>query len=307
MRGEAPQTPKPFKIGSLQALAWSGTLLLSILPDVLLQEITGSRPEWLYGAKLGLIAGLLMLSLFWEPAKKLQRYFLVFLALFVTERAWQLVADSSQWRAWFPTSGTGSLFQMFSIQLGRLAIALAVIAALYIIGFRRKEFFLDFGDLYTPATPIPLLGVDKPTNWRSPGLRFSLFAFLATLIFLGLFVGGNLNPGLLAAALPALPMVLLLAGMNSFSDEIAYRAALLAPTHRILGAGQAVWLAALYFGIGHYYYYGIIGVLVTSLFGWILGRSMLQTKGLFWPWFIHFWADVVIFSFLAIGALQMGG
>ena len=307
MRGEAPQTPKPFKIGSLQALAWSGTLLLSILPDVLLQEITGSRPEWLYGAKLGLIAGLLMLSLFWEPAKKLQRYFLVFLALFVTERAWQLVADSSQWRAWFPTSGSGNLFQMFSIQLGRLAIALAVIAALYIIGFRRKEFFLDFGDLYTQATPIPLLGVDKPTNWRSPGLRFSLFAFLATLIFLGLFVGGNLNPGLLAAALPALPMVLLLAGMNSFSDEIAYRAALLAPTHRILGAGQAVWLAALYFGIGHYYYYGIIGVLVTSLFGWILGRSMLQTKGLFWPWFIHFWADVVIFSFLAIGALQMGG
>lgn len=293
----------------MQILAWGGTLLLSILPNVLFQEISGSRPEWLYGAKLALIAVLLLLSLFWEPAKKLQRYFLVFLALLLTERAWQVAADSPQWRIWFPTSGTGFLFQMFSIQVGRLAIAFAVIVAMFIIGLRRKEFFLDFGDLYAPASPIPAVGVDQPTNWRSLGLRLSLYAFLALFMILALFSGGSLNLSLLATALPALPLILLLGAMNSFSEEVTYRAALLAPVHRILGAGQAVWLTATFFGIGHFYGVpaGIMGVVVTGFFGWILGRSMVETRGLFWPWFIHFWADVVIFSFMAIGTLQVGG
>lgn len=292
-------------VSPLQILAWGGTLLLSILPDVLFQEIMGSRPEWLYGAKLGLIAIFLLLSLFWEPANKLQRFFLVFLALFLTERAWQLVADSSQWRIWFPIIDAGFLFHMFGIQLGRLAIALAMIAALYIIGLRRKEFFLDLGDLYAPASPMPAVGVDKPTNWRSLGLRLSLFAFLAMLIILALFSGAALNLSVLGAVLPALPMILLLAAMNSFSEELTYRAALLAPVYRILGAGQAVWLAAAFFGIGHFYGVpaGIMGVLATGFFGWILGRSMLETRSLFWPWFIHLWADVVIFGFIAIGAL----
>ncbi|MCL5429650.1 MAG: CPBP family intramembrane metalloprotease [Chloroflexi bacterium] len=294
-------------MNSLQILAWGGTLLFSILPNVLFQEITGNVPEWLFGAKLAILAVFLLLSLFWGPARKLQRYFLVFLAILLTARGWQAVAESTQWRTWFPSDGTGFLFQMFSIQLGRLAIAFSMIAALFLIGFRRKEFFLDFGDLYAPASPLPLVGVNKPTNWRSLGLRLSAYIFFAILITLLWSFGGSLKIDILATALPALPMVLLLAGMNSLSDEITYRAALLAPTHRILGAGQAVWLAAIFFGIGHYYDYGIIGALITSLFGWILGCSMVETKGLFWPWFLHFVAALVIFSFMAVGALQIRG
>lgn len=310
MNNDTSQTTQPTKIlNSLNILAWVGTLLLSILPDVFFRELLGGVPEWLYGAKLALIALLLLFSLFWEPAKKLQRYFLVFLAIFVTERAWQVVAESAEWRAWFPLSGTGFLFQMFSIQLGRLAVAFAMIAALMIIGFRRKEFFLAFGDLYAPASPLPIVGEDQPTSWRSLGLRLSLYTFLAMLIILAIFFGGYLNANVLVALVPALPMIFLLAAMNSFSEEVAYRAALLAPIHRILGAGQAVWLTAVFFGIGHFYGVpsGIAGVLATGFFGWILARSMLETKGLFWPWFIHLWADVVIFGFMAIGALQMGG
>jgi len=294
-------------VSPMQILAWGGTLLLSILPDVLFQEIIGSRPVWLYGAKLGLLAIFLLLSLFWDPANKLQRYFLVFLALFLTERAWQVVADSSQWQSWFPTVGTGFLLQMFSIQLGRLVVALAMIIALFIIGFRRKEFFLDFGDLNAAAAPMPAVGVDKPSHWRALGPRLGLYAFLALFIILIFFSGASLDFANLSALFPALPMILLLAAMNSFSEEVTYRAALLAPIRRVLGAGQAVWLTAAFFGIAHFYGApgGYLGVLATGFFGWILGRSMLETKGLFWPWFIHLWADVVIFGFMAIGALQI--
>jgi hypothetical protein len=307
---DAPsQTGHPNKFSALQILAWGGTLLLSILPDVLFQELTGAKPVWLYGAKLVLIALLLLASFFWDPARKLQRYFLVFLAIFLSERAWQAVADSSKWQSWFWSVQTGFLFRMFAIQLGRLAVALAMVAALFIIGFTRREFFFDFGDLNAPSPPMPVVGVDKPSNWRSLGLRLSFLAFLAMFVILALFSGNSFNLAFLSALLPAFPMVLLVAMMNSFSEEVTYRAALLAPVHKVLGAGQAVWLAAAFFGIGHFYGVpsGIVGVVATGFFGWILGRSMLETKGLFWPWFIHMWADVVIFSFLAIAAMQLGG
>jgi membrane protease YdiL (CAAX protease family) len=140
-------------------------------------------------------------------------------------------------------------------------------------------------------------------------LRLSLYAFLALLIILGFLAFSSLGSFSLSALIPALPMIVLLAMTNSFSEEMTYRAALLAPVHRILGPTQSILMTAAFFGIGHYYGIppGILGVLATGFFGWLLGRSMLETKGLFWPWFIHVCGDIVIFSFIVIGALQVSG
>jgi hypothetical protein len=55
------------------------------------------------------------------------------------------------------------------------------------------------------------------------------------------------------------------------------------------------------------YNYLVVGVLLASFLGWILAKSMLETRGMFWAWFIHFWQDVWIFSFLAIGSIVPGG
>jgi uncharacterized protein len=37
---------------------------------------------------------------------------------------------------------------------------------------------------------------------------------------------------------------------------------------------------------------------------WVLGKSMLETKGIFWAWFIHFWQDVAIFVFIFAGSVR---
>jgi hypothetical protein len=34
---------------------------------------------------------------------------------------------------------------------------------------------------------------------------------------------------------------------------------------------------------------------------------MLETRGLWWAWLIHFVQDVAIFGFMAIGAITPGG
>jgi hypothetical protein len=41
-------------------------------------------------------------------------------------------------------------------------------------------------------------------------------------------------------------------------------------------------------------------------FAWIAGKSMLETRGFAWAWFIHFCADVPVFVFLAMAAVRGG-
>lgn len=41
--------------------------------------------------------------------------------------------------------------------------------------------------------------------------------------------------------------------------------------------------------------------------GWMLGMAMLETRGFFWAWIIHFIQDVLIFSFTAVGSITPGG
>ena len=41
--------------------------------------------------------------------------------------------------------------------------------------------------------------------------------------------------------------------------------------------------------------------------GWLMGKSMLETRGFFWAWFIHFWMDIAVFSMIALGSITPGG
>jgi membrane protease YdiL (CAAX protease family) len=113
----------------------------------------------------------------------------------------------------------------------------------------------------------------------------------------------------LGKALPLLPFVLILAAMNSFSEELNYRAAFLAPLFPNLGKIHSILLTATFFGLAHFYGvpYGVVGVVMSFVLGYLLSKSMVETRGFFWAWFIHFWQDVAIFSFMAIGSIIAGG
>ncbi|MEJ2186731.1 MAG: CPBP family intramembrane metalloprotease, partial [Gemmatimonadota bacterium] len=78
--------------------------------------------------------------------------------------------------------------------------------------------------------------------------------------------------------------------MNAFNEELTYRSTLLAGLKSVVGPQQALWNAALFFGLAHYFGvpYGILGVVMSTFLGWMLGKSMLETRGFVWAWFIHF-------------------
>jgi len=97
--------------------------------------------------------------------------------------------------------------------------------------------------------------------------------------------------------------------LNAFNEELTYKASFLSVLEDAVGRQQALLLVAAFFGLLHFYGvpYGIVGVILAAFLGWILGKSMLETRGLFWAWFIHFLQDVLIFAFLAIGSITPGG
>jgi uncharacterized protein len=286
-------------------VAWLVTLIISTLPTILLRELTGQVPAWLFPAQMALIGFMLILTFVLKEIAGLRQYFIVFLVLNLAERVAGWIGSSSQWQAWFGAANFSN--SMLSTQLLRLGVALVMVLTMFVLKRQRSRFYLVRGDINAPVAPIRWLGVGQGLGWKRFGVILSLCISLGTLVFLVIFGRPSLHS--IVQALPFLPIVLLLAVMNSFSEEMSYRASGLAALDEVLSPSQALLLTAYYFGIGHYYGvpYGVIGVAMAAILGWLLGRSMLETKGFTWAWFIHFLQDVMIFSFMAIGSITAGG
>lgn len=288
--------------------AWLIILLSSLLPNVVLQEIFGMTVT----AELQTIIALsvsgvaLLATLIWPALRGLRGLLVVLIVL--TGSQWlvfKYVSELFNYPAWLKNPSFN--FYMLAEQSLNLLITLAVIAALLLMKKKPKDFFLARGNLAAPAGGVRCLGIDEGTPWNKLGLWLTLFISLGTLAFLVL--AGRPSLDIVVRALPFLPAILLAAAMNAFYEELTYKASFLSVLESPVGSRQALYMVAVFFGIWHYYGvpYGVVGVVLATFLGWILARSMQETRGMFWAWFIHFWQDVWIFSFLAIGSIIPGG
>src|SRR5436309_15100049 len=93
--------------------------------------------------------------------------------------------------------------------------------------------------------------------------------------------------------LRCLPCILLVAALNAANEEFQFRNVLLAHLRNVVSPSEAALLTAVLFGLGHYYGQpsGPIGVLMAGFAGWIWARSMIETRGFAWAFFIHMAQD----------------
>jgi membrane protease YdiL (CAAX protease family) len=290
---------------TLLVTAWGCMLLVSTLPDVILQEAVKVALPWLFWGKVVFLAAALAAAAAWKRLRPLWTFLTALLVLYLAEWFFQdFVAGLPGWQKSYQRGFF--TVDMFGSQMLRLGAALAVVILMLALKRRWSAFFLVKGDLNASAAPIPLL-MSRPVGWRRLGWILAACISLGTLAFL--LLASQTPPETVMLALPLLPAVIVLAAMNAFSEEMSYRAGLLATLQDAIDPGQALLVTAAFFGLGHYYGvpYGILGVLMAGVLGWLLGKSMLETKGFFWAWFIHFLQDVLIFSFTAIGSVVPGG
>ena len=287
----------------LTILAWGVTLLISTLPDIAWIELTGSSPPWLTYAKMGLLLVLSLIAFVWKPIRPLRNFFLVMFTFF------GLMELRLHFN--FTLPALQSLFgntvfdePMQAEQIGKFAVSLIMIITLLILGYQRRDFFLTRGDLRAPIEPVPLLGFPKPDPWPVFGLQWGFYIAIALAIvqYLGLRPSGDL----MLKVVPILPSILFYAALNAFNEEITHRSPVLATLEPVGGSKHALWLSAYFFGIAHYFgtLGGLLGGLLSIFMGWILGKGMVETRGFFWSWWIHFLSDIAIFSFMTVALLK---
>ncbi|MGO8837813.1 MAG: CPBP family intramembrane glutamic endopeptidase [Limisphaerales bacterium] len=304
---EEPERPVLTLNPWVVAVAWVVTLAVSLLPDVIWQMVTGLGAAWMLPAKLAFLGVVVVTGFVWAPVHPLRGYGVLLAMIFLTDYLRGVVGGGALWQHWFGGGSAGFGRQMFGIQVLRVAAASVMIGVLSLLGYRFRDFFLVKGDLNAPATPVCWLGMNKPVGWTRLGLISAGCISLGTLTFLLLGMAPSVAG--IVHALPMLPVVVALAAMNAFAEELMFRGALLASLLSAVGRRQAVLLTAAFFGIAHYYGVpnGIVGVVMSGFLGWFLGKCMVETRGFVWPWFIHFVQDVLIFFVMAVGAAAAGG
>jgi hypothetical protein len=303
----ATTLPLSYPKRSSLTLTWVLLLLASPLPNILWQELTGLDTRWLFYAKLVLLAVAIAGSFLIPALRPLRSFLVVLLSIYAFEEFAGWLGRTTLWVGWFGTPDAPFTRSMLSTQLQRLLVSLLMIAVLLLMGYRRKQFFLTRGQLDAPIEPVRWLGFPNADPWTRFGGQFAIYISLGLLVFLVL--AARPSADLIVQALPVLPAVLIFAALNAFNEEMTYRSGMLATLEGPVGSRQAILLAAAFFGIGHFYGvpYGVIGVILAGFLGWFLGKAMIETRGFFWAWFIHFIQDVLIFSFMAVGSIAAGG
>jgi membrane protease YdiL (CAAX protease family) len=188
-------------------------------------------------------------------------------------------------------------------QLVAIGIALLVLAVTVALTPQNARRFYRLGDLDAPAGPINWLGISPTDTWKTVGRSFAVIVSLATSAFIYFNVarGQSLEPGHLGL----LPFVLVLSAMNAFTEEAITRLSVVTALDGIVSRPVIYIVSALLFGIPHYFGIpgGILGAFMAGFLGWLLAKSIAETEGVFWAWFIHFLQDVIIFAGLFLVTL----
>lgn len=175
------------------------------------------------------------------------------------------------------------------LTLGVVGIVLFFTRFLNPEGFKK---FWRLGDFSAPAAKVSWLGIKENESWRSVGTGFVVVITATTAVFMwfGFYQKTSV------AWLPALPFVVAFSLTNSFSEEMLTRFSLAAGLDGVFSKSQICWWSAAIFGGVHFLGTpgGILGVLMAGFLGWLLAKSVLETRGFGWAWFVHFLQDVVI-------------
>jgi membrane protease YdiL (CAAX protease family) len=302
-RSEDQAQPADHAHASTIAIAWVVTLLVSSLGDIVCFELTGAVPLWLLWAKAGLLGALIVLTRLWQPIKALRPFFVILLAIALLTRASDWLWNSPASKAWW--SQQSFTITALAFQALEAGVALLLVGLLFLLRKRRQRFFLVRGELHAMAEPVKLLGQKSPSPlWRF-GLVCTLFVIVGQvfLIILPLSPTSDTVPHLM----PFIPLILLLAAANGVTEEIILRAAPISTVYEVVGKSNAIWMAAVLFGLAHYIGgipSGIPGVLITAFLGWFFGKCMLDSRGFFWPWLFHAMQDILPFTLMVLAAIS---
>lgn len=285
----------------LSGFAWTALLLMSRLPQIILKELFAIETSFVW-TWLGVAAALLAITYLWPTLQPLRGYLVIMaVTALVTGPFDTLLRTSSPWITWF-SQARGWAISFLGERLPLVFEAILLVIVLVGMGMSRRDFFLALGNLRAPAVGLRLPRLGNPWLLVGPfwSLLLTLFFFFGTAAMTGTPLSS------LPGVLPWLPVILLFAVLNAFGEEFVYRAAPLSQLGEVVGPRQAIWLTAVWFGLGHFYGgipNGPVGALLAGGIALLYGKAMTETRGIVLPTLMHMLTDVAIYIFLALAAV----
>ena len=283
-------------------VAWSAVILGGALPFIL----WGSPEHWALLLPLTQAAGLALAGfavLLSARLRGLSRYLFALAAL---RLGWCVItpwlSKTPALKDWSDKADWGAAF----LVARSLPLAGAILISMTLIGtgLTRANLFLRPGNLSAPTGPLPIPGFRKPMPWT----RFGPLLLVIFAIVLPLFYCFTARPNFAMAGriIHFLPWIVFIAALNAANEEFQFRCVMLAHLRNVLVPAEAILLSAVLFGLLHYYGQpsGLSGSIMAGFAGWIWARSMIETRGAAWAFFIHMVQDIVIGCFLAMGVVN---
>lgn len=183
----------------------------------------------------------------------------------------------------------------FTMQMMVMPISFVALILMYL--YDRKSFKIFFHLTISPS--------NQRTSWNSYGSIVLIGFTLGTALLMSLGVvsqHGSINKYFFSL----LPLVLLFSATNAWSEEIFSRFVIVAGLYGKIKPVTICWISGILFGMPHFFGTpsGLFGVIMSGLLGWLLARSLIETKSMGWALLIHFLQDVVIFG---AGAMIIAG
>ena len=276
-------------------------LITSIFFEIILNNVISYVPDWLPYVKFTILMAAGIMCIFIKDFKQFWKFTIILAAITVVQVATAFITKTSFWNSIFDHN-------TFAGNFGG-AILLKFISILPIVGVllftmkSTREFYLCKGDLSIKAERISWLGINKDSiSWGKLSLISGMLISFGTILLTIITVTGISAPKGLDKLLNYLPLIMIFAFVNSFCEGVLFRSAVLGTLKDVLPKKYLLLIAAVFFGIGHYYGVpsGIIGAVMSSILGWYMCRSMYETKGFVSSWIIHFMQDAVIFSSICL-------
>ena len=295
----APSSAQPTRFSPLVlAFAWIALLFGSAASHVFWVAGLGYKdsPTWDYVGRFLALVVLLALSWLWPKLRPLRGFLLAILAFNLAIDAQVTIVNLPQVAALPPI--------LFVLTTALLSVVLAVVLmALTLIhsGLSRRDLFLTKGKMQAQShLPIPFFSSPR---WTLVGPL--AFVVIAIPFVVELVLEIHPNVALAHNILSALPLIVAFGIINAAQEEFTYRVVYLARLAPVIGAGQALLITSVNFGINHWvggHPNGLTGAVTVALAGYILGRSMLDTRGIAWAWIIHTCADIIVAVLLVMAS-----
>ncbi|MEZ5107286.1 MAG: CPBP family intramembrane glutamic endopeptidase [Draconibacterium sp.] len=186
----------------------------------------------------------------------------------------------------------------FNYQFVLLLVTILSLSANYFLNRGNFLNYFSFGNISVPAQELKLFGIKANDSWLKTGISLSIFISLATATFMYFQLKqAQVNWALLQGGIL---WILLFSLTNSYGEEMIYRMGIVSPLKGLLQPMTIFIISAILFGIPHLAGMpsGLIGATMAGLLGLVLAKSLYETNGFFWAWFIHFLQDVIIIGTL---------